>query len=306
MDMNKEPEKYKVLKAIAQRASQKQPDEIHLIPAPDYQWRNPAAIEPYRTALDAVGFDDAGIYSVDVLPVGLQFLLKDSDQMYAVIYEHPKVGVWINFVVLFDDETSITFTNTQDRGLEKRPGHPIVHVAGATADQLYTIAVAQCPPGTRKALTPESIAEEFEKAWAEGIQWRKSRGGISVREVASVVLSRGSRPARVFRAERVHYVAEQDGSAERELKNALRKIFESYSGVAKAYLVYVKYDESPEGAVALCLISTSREMKLVEDISKAFKSQFRKDEHLDIMFVSSTEAERIEAVCQPFFSRLQS
>ena len=71
-----------------------------------------------------LGFADAGIYTVDVLPVGLQFLLNSSERMYAVIYEHPKAGIWINFVVLFEDETSVTFTNTQDRGLEKRPGYP--------------------------------------------------------------------------------------------------------------------------------------------------------------------------------------
>jgi hypothetical protein len=302
--MSMEPDKYKILKAIAEKASQKQPDEIHLIPAPSHPWTNPAAIEPYTTALHALGFGDTGTYSVDVLPVGLQFLLKSSDRMYAVIYEHPKAGVWINFVILFEDGTSITFTNTQDRGLEKRPGHPTVHVPGATADQLYPIAVAQCPPVARKFLTPESIVTEFEKAWADGIQWRKSRGGISVTEVASMVLSRAGQPAQiVLRPERIHYITEQDGGPERELKKTLRTIFDSYAGVAKAYLVYVRYDESPEGSVAVCVLSTSREMKLVEDIRSAFKSLFRMGEHLDIMFVSPSEAARIEAVCQPFFSR---
>jgi hypothetical protein len=302
-DSSKEPDKYRVLKGAAERASQKLPEEIHLIPAAGHQWTNPAAIEPYTTALQAIGFRNTGIYSVDVLPVLLQFLLKDSDRIYAVIYDHPKAGVWINFVVLFEDGTSITFTNTQDRGLEKRPGHPTVHVPGAAAGQLYPMVIAQCPRGARKALTPESIVAEFEKAWADHIQWRKSQGGISVTEAASVALSRGGQPTRVLRPERIHYITEQDGIAERDFKNALTKIFDSYAGVAKAYLVYLRYDESPEGSVALCLLSTSREMKLVEDASSVFKSQFRSGEHLDIMFVSPSQAARIEAVCKPFFIR---
>src|SRR5207253_4238259 len=156
----------------------------------------------------------------------------------------PKAGIWINFVVLFQDGSSITFTNTQDRGMEKRPGHPTVHVAGAAAGQLYSIAVAQCPRQPRKVLTPESLVAEFEKAWADRIQWRKSRGGISAAEVASVILSRGGQPTRVIRPERVHYIREQDGAPERELKAELSKIFDSHSGVTKAYLWQGKYDES--------------------------------------------------------------
>lgn len=296
-----ESNKYKHLRQAAERATQKQPDEIHLIRAPNHQWTNPAAIEPYTTALHAHGFADAGIFTVDVLPVALQFLLKESERMYAVIYEHPKAGIWINFVVLFQDGSSITFTNTRDRGMEKRPGHPTVHVAGAAAGQLYSIAVAQCPRQPRKVLTPESLVTEFEKAWADGIRWRKSRGGISVAEVASVALSRSGQPVRVLRPERIHYIAEQEGKPEAELKNVLRRIFESYSGVTKAYLVSVKYDESPQIWVALCLMSASREMKMLHAIRSIFKSLFRKGNDLDIMFVGDSEAARIEAVCKPFF-----
>jgi hypothetical protein len=103
--------------------------------------------------------------------------------------------------------------------------------------------------------------------------------------------------------DRIHYIKEQDGIPERDLKDALKKVFDSYAGVSKAYLVYVTYDEAPEGSVALCVLSTSREVKLVDEMQSAFKSLFRRGEHLDIMFVNSTDAARIEAVCRPFFSR---
>jgi hypothetical protein len=306
LHMTNDANKYKVLKEMAERATQKQPDEIHLIAAPDHDWSDPMTIDRYAGHLQDLGFEEAGTYTVDALPVCLQFLLKTSEQMYAVIYEHPKAGIWINLIVLFQDGTSITFTNTQDRGMERRPGHAIIHTQGATADQLYKVASAQCPGQPRKALTQESLVPEFEKAWADGIQWRKSRGGISVTEVASVILSRGGQPARVLRPDRIHYVAQQDGKPERELKDALAVVFQSYPGVSKAYLVLVKYDESPGTAVALCLLLTTKEMKLVEDVRAAFKTRFRAGEHLDIMFIAPSEAARIEAVCLPFFNRSRS
>src|SRR5207244_2378870 len=44
--MSDESNKYKLLRQAAKRATQKQPDEIHLIPAPNHRWTNPAAIKP--------------------------------------------------------------------------------------------------------------------------------------------------------------------------------------------------------------------------------------------------------------------
>src|SRR5438105_2741386 len=130
--------KYPILENVAKRATEKQPDEIHLIPAATHIWSNAAEIAAYANAFHEAGFTDAGTYTVDVLPVAIQFLLKAAERMYAVIYEHPKAGTWINLVALFEDGTSITFTNTRDRGLEKRPGHPIIYLTGANASQLYS------------------------------------------------------------------------------------------------------------------------------------------------------------------------
>ena len=107
----------------------------------------------------------------------------------------------------------------------------------------------------------------------------------------------------MIRPERVHYIREQDGAPERNLKAELSKVFDSYAGITKAYLVQVKYDESAETSVSLCLQSTAREMKLVDEMRGAFKSRFRLGEHLDIMFVTPAETQRIEAVCPPFFKR---
>src|SRR5262249_28466764 len=154
--------------------------------------------------------------------------------MYAAIYEHPKAGVWMNLVVLHEDGTSITFSTTRDRGLEKRPGHPIVYSPGATAEQIYSLAMRQSPTNeTRKALSAPSVVSEFEKAWADGVRWRKSLG-MSVAVVASVILSRDGRPARALRPNRIDFVAEQDGQPERELKASLTAIFDQQS-VEKAY-----------------------------------------------------------------------
>jgi hypothetical protein len=300
--MSDEPSRREILEAAAQRAIEKQPDEIHLIEARAHAWSNAAAVEGQASALRSLGFSDAGIYTIDPLGVAVRFFLKASDCMYSVVYEHPKAGVWLNFIVLYEDGSNITFTTTQDRGLEQRPGHPIVYLTGATPDRLYSLAVGKAPPKGRKPLSPESIVTEFEQAWTDGIRWKKNRG-VSMTEVASVLISRGGRDARVLRPDRIQYISEQDGKPERELKARFVKEFAAYPALEKAYLVLVRYDEMPQGSVALCMVSSSKDMTLVDTIRKTFAGLFSVNSHLDILFVAASEAVRIEQVCKPFYCK---
>jgi hypothetical protein len=300
--MSDGPDKRQILEAAAKRAIEKQPEEIHLIAAPKYAWSNAAAVEAHASTIVRLGFSDAGTYTIDPLGVAVRFFLKVSDRMYSVIYEHPKAGTWLNFVVLYEDGSNITFTTTQDRGLEQRPGHPIVHSPGATADNLYSIAVSKAPPNGRKPLSPESIVIEFEQAWAEGIRWKKDRG-VSMTEVASLLFSRDGRDARILRPDRIQYIAEQDGTPERELKARFVKVFAAYPALEKAYLVFLRYDEAPQGSVALCLATSSKDMTLVDAIRKTFAELFSVNSHLDILFVAPSEAARVEQVCQPFYRK---
>ena len=123
------------LSDIGARALAKQPDEIHLLPQPAHRWTNEVAIRALADPLLWAGFSEAGTYTVDKLPgMAVRFLLKADKHVYAAIYEHPKAGIWLNLVSLYQDGTSITFSTQRDRGLGHRPGHAIVYAPGAAAD----------------------------------------------------------------------------------------------------------------------------------------------------------------------------
>lgn len=300
--MSKEPSQREQLEGAAKRVIAKQPDEIHLVADPRHTWSNPGVIETHTRDFLNLGFSDAGTYMIQELSTAVRFALKTSDRMYGTIYDHPKAGIWLNLVVLYDDGSIITFATTPDRGLEQRPGHPIVHAPGATAEQLYSIALSKAPPNGRKPLAAESVLKEFAAAWTDGIRWRKSRG-MSSTEVASVVLSRCGRDARILRPDRIQYIAEQDGEPERKLKQRFLTVFSGFPPLEKAYLVVVRYDEIPDLSVALCLLTTKKDAALLDGVRKMFASVFSSSVHMDILFVGPNEADRIEKVCRPFYRK---
>jgi hypothetical protein len=302
--MKHEPSKQELLQAAGRQAAAQQPDEIHLTAAPSHAWSNASAVDSYATNVRGLGFVEAGSYTIDALPVAVRFLLKEAERMYATIYEHPKAGVWMNFVILYENGTSSTLTTTPNRGLEQRPGHPIVHSPGASPEQLYALAARHGRRiEERKPLSQASIVAEFERSWKDGVAWRKSRGFTTV-EVASILLTRDGKPSRVLRAKRIQFIADEDGPPERGLKEGLATVFEQHPSLERAYLVRVRYDESPNVAVALCLVGASASnTTLVEDVRRTFLERFPGGSHLDLMFVPSVDQPRLDAASRPFYTR---
>jgi len=111
-----------------------------------------------------------------------------------------------------------------------------------------------------------------------------------------------TRPREEFVAQTIQFVGEQDGPPERELKSHLAKLLTSERTVHRAYLARVQYDDATNWDVALCLASTDPDVQgLNGRIGRLFAGIFRRDAHLDILFLSKTQEAEISKVCTPFY-----
>lgn len=100
----------------------------------------------------------------------------------------------------------------------------------------------------------------------------------------------------------VEFLGEQNGTPERNFKARMLELLDN-SDVSKAYLSRVRYADGQQ-SIALCLSAGGAEkQKLVEDLSAEFKSMFRPDISLDILFLTPAQSQQIPSVCTPFFTR---
>lgn len=107
-----------------------------------------------------------------------------------------------------------------------------------------------------------------------------------------------------MKIKKLTFLCEQDGSPEQELKNVFHAYFSENSGVIKAFLTLVAYNNLPEHNVALCLVApTANKEKIVQNVSKLFRNMFGADQLLDILFLDKKQEKDAEKVCKPFFER---
>ncbi len=101
---------------------------------------------------------------------------------------------------------------------------------------------------------------------------------------------------------KLHFLGEQDGVPERELKDRLVKFFQHDQSILMAYLARVAYGDPSPPVVALCLHSKlGPDRGVVNKIGKIFASMFGSHEHLDIIFLDSQQEYELAKVCSPFF-----
>lgn len=99
------------------------------------------------------------------------------------------------------------------------------------------------------------------------------------------------------------FVGEQEGPAERELKEKLVELFGRLRLVRTGYLARLTYGDAESVSVALCVRSQLGQSRMFADhVSNIFGSMFGTHEHLDIIWLTPEQETELAKVCRPFFN----
>src|SRR5271156_898878 len=97
-----------------------------------------------------------------------------------------------------------------------------------------------------------------------------------------------------IRTDKILFLGEQDGEAERELKRRLSECFSSSIHVSSAYLVRASDRETPGVNVALGIhAKTANSTILLPCIEQVFRGLFHPTQHMDIFFLSDVQLQEI-------------
>ena len=101
----------------------------------------------------------------------------------------------------------------------------------------------------------------------------------------------------------VRFTGEQDGPAERDLKDRLVELLRGEPIVKRAYLACAEHGDGSGVHITLCLKCSPRteDASLSPKLAGIFGSMFSSKEHLDIRFLEDIEEHELRSVCVAFY-----
>jgi hypothetical protein len=162
-----------------------EPVRIRLAPVPRPRWHDRAQARQLVEGLRSLGFEEAGAFRVLELPgIPLQAFMKPELCAWGIVYEVPLAGAALDLVTYYRDGTSVTYCSSEKGSeLRQRPGHPSIRAPGLDAAALFERFLAERPAGEMKTTVREAFPAAFERAYADGIDWRNSLGGPTEEEI---------------------------------------------------------------------------------------------------------------------------
>lgn len=171
-----------------------QPLRVQLEEMDEHEWADKAAVKRVMKPLRTLGFEDGGAYLIDEVPdVSVQALFEPTNAVYAVVYEHPDRGVWFELVSGYEDGASLTSTTAPPSGLDRPPTKVIERFdADADPNDVYQQHLANRPDQPPQPVSAERFKRDFEKAYADEMDWRFERGGFTEDEIRKNLKSMGT------------------------------------------------------------------------------------------------------------------
>lgn len=188
------------------------PPRIKLVKLDAIQWQQAEEVQAIEDALRRSGFDEIGGFRVEPTKRLLQAFSKPAEAAYAIVYESPKSGVWLDLVTRYLDGEKVAYSTLRDTLLDRAENDVIRFHEGLTAEELLGRFLADRPAKPMRPVSADEFVGFFEQAHAESMDWRMARGGISEAELRRQYESRGEEcsPAVVMAVLRIWAAAIDD------------------------------------------------------------------------------------------------
>jgi hypothetical protein len=162
--------------------------EISLVSNDNPRWLNKKKIAELVDTFQKYGFELTGHYDCPEMPgIKIAGFVKPSEQLIAVIYDHPIAGIWEDICVEYNDGESLTVSNApMGQEMDHMPGSTKVYMKGSSLEELLSKVIAERKNKARKTITKEEFSSNFEQAYKKEMKWRMERGGPTVLEVKKV------------------------------------------------------------------------------------------------------------------------
>ncbi len=147
-------------------------------------WLEEQESQEQEEGLKRIGFETAGDFQIPEFETSLRAYIHPENGMAAYLFRHPALEEsFLDLVYVFVDDTSVTVSNAQDSKVDQCPEHPNINLVGASPRQLFEKLESLKEGRPVRAVEAETAAQTYEKGYAQGMDWRVEKGGVSEAEI---------------------------------------------------------------------------------------------------------------------------
>lgn len=178
------------------------PFRINLVAVDGGRWRQSAEVETVSRTIENSGFKPLADYAIpEMRDMVVRGFCDRKRAAYAIIYEHPQVGLVVDLVRIHKDVTA-TVTTAPDDGLDHPQNSLRTEVALpasaldkagvlATWTQMLTELDSLSAGRTPIPALAKTFVAAFTSSYAAEMDWRIRRGGVSAEEIRRVATTGG-------------------------------------------------------------------------------------------------------------------
>lgn len=178
---------FHVFRRLARKGLADLPSAISVIPSAT-DWKDPAKAVAAEEELQRYRFHPVGRFSIPEFGILVEGFVNEPEQIAAMVFEHNSAGVWTDVTVQYANGEGLTVSNApHGEEIDTRPGQTKIIDSELDAGALVRVMYDFVQSYPRKCATPQDFPAFITETYARDYQWRKSRGGTTLREVAKIL-----------------------------------------------------------------------------------------------------------------------
>lgn len=151
------------------------PETITLTKQRAISWRDPDRVEQYRKTLKALGAQRIGQFAIDEFEgFVMEAWLHYGHDCYAIISQHPQMGVWFELSSTAEDDTGFTVTDGKKRMATLPPWQTTVHLPSHSPQQIIKRFLSERPELSWRVVDAPLFAKTMRRSYKRETAWRKA------------------------------------------------------------------------------------------------------------------------------------
>ena len=139
-------------------------------------WSNGSEYAHAKAALEKLGFQRSPVLVASPQKWVVEFWLSQETGLFGAILDSPPTGIHTEFMVSYNDGSTVSFENTDECGRRHLENHNWLHCGKVGPDQLLQRALRERQPSHVGQICLSASVQSYERAINESLAWRRNVG----------------------------------------------------------------------------------------------------------------------------------